>query len=141
MVRPVHHEPGRKTAWVGESGCEKSAVKPALGARACAWLGRRRWRRTGRDFADTYLVDLLCENRSMSRTLEDYGNQKSTSISTAKRLAEFLGDQMVKDKGLSCRYIISEVCATRRTAHRRRSNVPRPPQVANVVCAREATAL
>ena len=29
--------------------------------------------------------------------------------STAKRLAEFLGDQMVKDKGLSCRYIISEV--------------------------------
>ena len=30
--------------------------------------------------------------------------------STAKRLAEFLGDQMVKDKGLSCRYIISEVC-------------------------------
>jgi hypothetical protein len=33
--------------------------------------------------------------------------------STAKRLAEFLGDQMVKDKGLSCRYIISQVqCIT-----------------------------
>jgi len=30
--------------------------------------------------------------------------------STAKRLAEFLGDQMVKDKGLSCRYIISQAC-------------------------------
>lgn len=44
----------------------------------------------------------------MSRTLEDYGSQKSTSISTAKRLAEFLGDQMVKDKGLSCRFIISK---------------------------------
>ena len=43
----------------------------------------------------------------MSRTLEEYGSQKSTSISTAKRLAEFLGDQMVKDKGLSCRFIIS----------------------------------
>uniref|UniRef100_A0A1A8EVY7 DNA polymerase epsilon catalytic subunit n=1 Tax=Nothobranchius korthausae TaxID=1143690 RepID=A0A1A8EVY7_9TELE len=39
--------------------------------------------------------------------LEDYGEQKSTSISTAKRLAEFLGDQMVKDAGLSCRYVIS----------------------------------
>lgn len=32
----------------------------------------------------------------MSRQLDDYGNQKSTSITTAKRLAEFLGDEMVK---------------------------------------------
>ena len=54
------------------------------------------------------LFDLIAENRSMSRALEDYGSQKSTSISTAKRLAEFLGDQMVKDKGLSCRFIISK---------------------------------
>lgn len=35
----------------------------------------------------------------MSKTLAEYGAQKSTSISTAKRLAEFLGDQMVKDAG------------------------------------------
>ena len=34
--------------------------------------------------------------------LAEYGEQKSTSISTAKRLAEFLGDDMVKDKGLAC---------------------------------------
>lgn len=56
---------------------------------------------------DTELFELISENRSMSRRLEDYGEQKSTSISTAKRLAEFLGDQMVKDAGLSCRYVIS----------------------------------
>jgi DNA polymerase epsilon subunit 1 len=56
---------------------------------------------------DSELFDLISENRSMSRKLEDYGQQKSTSISTAKRLAEFLGDQMVKDAGLSCRFIIS----------------------------------
>lgn len=56
---------------------------------------------------DAELFELISENRSMSRKLEDYGEQKSTSISTAKRLAEFLGDQMVKDAGLSCRYIIS----------------------------------
>lgn len=56
---------------------------------------------------DDELVDLIAENRSMSKTLAEYGNQKSTSISTARRLAEFLGDQMVKDKGLSCRFIIS----------------------------------
>ena len=57
---------------------------------------------------DSELFELISENRSMSRKLEDYGAQKSTSISTAKRLAEFLGDQMVKDAGLSCRFIISK---------------------------------
>uniref|UniRef100_A0A4W3JDP1 DNA polymerase epsilon catalytic subunit n=1 Tax=Callorhinchus milii TaxID=7868 RepID=A0A4W3JDP1_CALMI len=57
---------------------------------------------------DSELFELISENRSMSRKLEDYGEQKSTSISTAKRLAEFLGDQMVKDAGLSCRFVISK---------------------------------
>jgi DNA polymerase epsilon subunit 1 len=61
----------------------------------------------GSTLADEELIDLICENRSMSKTLEEYGAQKSTSITTAKRLAEFLGDQMVKDKGLNCKYIIS----------------------------------
>lgn len=56
---------------------------------------------------DEELVELIAENRSMSKTLAEYGGQKSTSISTAKRLAEFLGDQMVKDKGLACRFVIS----------------------------------
>ncbi|KAI0946543.1 hypothetical protein AcW1_009982 [Taiwanofungus camphoratus] len=56
---------------------------------------------------DDELVELIAENRSMSKTLAEYGGQKSTSISTAKRLAEFLGNQMVKDKGLACKFIIS----------------------------------
>ena len=60
----------------------------------------------GRTLADAELIDLICENRSMSKSLEEYGTQKSTSITTAKRLAEFLGEQMVKDKGLNCKYII-----------------------------------
>ncbi|KAI4260020.1 MAG: hypothetical protein LQ352_000516 [Teloschistes flavicans] len=61
----------------------------------------------GSTLADDELIDLICENRSMSKSLEEYGSQKSTSITTAKRLAEFLGAQMVKDKGLNCKYIIS----------------------------------
>ncbi|KAI8849698.1 hypothetical protein BC829DRAFT_425255 [Chytridium lagenaria] len=61
----------------------------------------------GADLDDVELFDLISENRSMSRSLEDYGSQKSTSISTAKRLAEFLGEQMVKDKGLNCKFVIS----------------------------------
>lgn len=61
----------------------------------------------GENLGDDELVELIAENRSMSKTLAEYGGQKSTSISTAKRLAEFLGDQMVKDKGLACKFIIS----------------------------------
>ncbi|XP_049530617.1 DNA polymerase epsilon catalytic subunit 1 [Anopheles darlingi] len=61
----------------------------------------------GHNMPDSELFELISENRSMSRKLEDYGQQKSTSISTAKRLAEFLGDQMVKDAGLACKFVIS----------------------------------
>ena len=61
----------------------------------------------GENMNTNELIDLISENRNMSKTLESYGEQKSTSISTAKRLAEFLGDEMIKDKGLSCRFIIS----------------------------------
>lgn len=61
----------------------------------------------GGNMVDTELFELISENRSMSKKLEEYGTQKSTSISTAKRLAEFLGDQMVKDAGLACKFIIS----------------------------------
>uniref|UniRef100_A0A0X3P616 DNA-directed DNA polymerase n=2 Tax=Schistocephalus solidus TaxID=70667 RepID=A0A0X3P616_SCHSO len=56
---------------------------------------------------DSELFDLIAENRSMSRKLADYGSQKSTSISTAKRLAEFLGDSVVKEARLACRFIIA----------------------------------
>jgi DNA polymerase epsilon subunit 1 len=63
----------------------------------------------GRTLADEELLELISENRSMSKVLEEYGSQKSTSITTAKRLAEFLGDQMVKDRGLACKYIISSM--------------------------------
>ncbi|KAK5135159.1 DNA polymerase epsilon catalytic subunit [Meristemomyces frigidus] len=61
----------------------------------------------GVTLADEELIDLIAENKSMAKTLEEYGTQKSTAITTAKRLAEFLGEQMVKDKGLNCKYIIS----------------------------------
>ncbi|KAK0426248.1 hypothetical protein QR680_009605 [Steinernema hermaphroditum] len=61
----------------------------------------------GVDLRDEDVFGYIAEDRSMSRKLEDYGSQKSTSISTAKRLAEFLGDDMVKDAGLACRFIIA----------------------------------
>ena len=59
------------------------------------------------DLEENELFDLISENRNMSKSLEEYGAQKSTPITTAKRLGEFLGDQMVKDKGLNCKFIIA----------------------------------
>lgn len=57
---------------------------------------------------DDELVDLISENRSMSRQLDDYGDQKGTSQTTARRLSEFLGAEIIKDKGLNCKFIIAE---------------------------------
>nr|KAJ3422362.1 DNA polymerase epsilon catalytic subunit [Polyrhizophydium stewartii] len=61
----------------------------------------------GADLPDSDLFNLISENRSMSKSLKEYGAQKSTSITTARRLAEFLGEQMVRDRGLACRFVIS----------------------------------
>lgn len=76
-----------------------------LGAVANRWLDVLQSQ--GRRIDDATLVDLLSENRTLSRTIKDYGAQKSTSITTALRLAEFLGGQMIENRGLQCRYIIS----------------------------------
>lgn len=67
----------------------------------------------GSTLADEELMELISENRSMSKTLEEYGSQKSTSITTARRLADFLGEQMVKDKGLNCKLLFAPDHATR----------------------------
>lgn len=56
---------------------------------------------------DEDLIELICENKSMSKSLAEYGAQKSTSITTARRLGEFLGEEMAKDAGLATKYIIS----------------------------------
>ncbi|KAI0982861.1 hypothetical protein GJ496_006059 [Pomphorhynchus laevis] len=62
----------------------------------------------GYGLAESDLLHLIAENRKMSRSLGEYTGQKSHSISTAKRLAEFLGEQVVKDKGLLCSFVIAK---------------------------------
>lgn len=61
----------------------------------------------GKAMDDEELMELITENKSMSGKLEEYEGQKSTSITTAKRLSEFLGESMVKDRGLTCKMIIA----------------------------------
>ncbi|KAF3455292.1 hypothetical protein FNV43_RR05740 [Rhamnella rubrinervis] len=61
----------------------------------------------GSDIADSELLDYISESSTMSKSLADYGEQKSCAVTTARRLADFLGDTMVKDKGLRCQYIVA----------------------------------
>eukprot|EP01134_Creolimax_fragrantissima_P001067 CFRG1067T1 len=85
----------------GLDGCYKSVA-----AVANHWLDVLYSK--GRDLLDEELFDLISENRSLSRSLDDYGDQKSVPISAAKRLGDFLGPDMIKGKGLACKLIISE---------------------------------
>lgn len=57
---------------------------------------------------DSVLLEHISESSTMSKSLEDYGNRKSCATTCAKRLADFLGDVMVKDKGLACKYIVAK---------------------------------
>jgi DNA polymerase epsilon subunit 1 len=57
---------------------------------------------------DTELIEYIGESKFLSRSLADYHDQKGTSITCAKRLAELLGPEIIKEKGLNVKYIISK---------------------------------
>ena len=76
----------------------------AVGKIADEWLDVLHSR--GEALEDEELIDLISENRSMSRQLEDYGSSKSTAITVARRLGDLLGMDQVKDKGLNCKLLI-----------------------------------
>lgn len=64
----------------------------------------------GEGYSMEEVLEKISESSNMSRRLSEYpDSQKSLAITTARRIAEFLGPQMVKDKGLSCRFIISRL--------------------------------
>lgn len=65
----------------------------------------------GASMDDTELLELISERKTISKTVEDYEGRKSTSLTTASRLADFLGAEMVRDKGLNCNLIISRLPA------------------------------
>ena len=62
----------------------------------------------GIDMESTELLELISEKKTISKTFEQYDGRKSTSLTTAARLADFLGADMIKDKGLNCHLIISK---------------------------------
>lgn len=62
----------------------------------------------GDDLEDDELFELFSESKIMSQSLAEYGKSRSCAITAAKRMADFLGAEMVKDKGLCCRFIVSK---------------------------------
>ena len=73
---------------------------------------------------DSELFELIAEKRNMSRTLADYGEQKSTSISTAKRLAEV---SLVHKENQSPNIILVYTCSVAK------SNIMKTDRVATYV--------
>ncbi|MCQ2815864.1 MAG: DUF1744 domain-containing protein, partial [archaeon] len=62
----------------------------------------------GEGIPDEELLEYIEESRMMSKSLEEYGTQKSTSITTIKRLSEILGKEILNEKGLAAKFIISK---------------------------------
>ena len=61
----------------------------------------------GRSVDKEELLELISEKKTISKTVQEYEGRRATSLTTAQRLADFLGSETVKDKGLSCNLIIS----------------------------------
>eukprot|EP01080_Neovahlkampfia_damariscottae_P004429 gene4429-7804_t len=61
-----------------------------------------------KEFNDPILFGYLTESSNMSRNINEYGDQKSSRITSAKRLGELLGDSIIQEKGLNCSYIVSK---------------------------------
>lgn len=72
----------------------------------------------GQKMGDEELIELISESRSMSKSIHEYGNKKSTAITTSKRLAELLGDNSLQVKGLTCKFIISSKPEGKQVAER-----------------------
>lgn len=62
----------------------------------------------GVDLSHDELLSFISESCTMSKALDEYEGRKSCAITTARRLAQFLGDERIKDKGLNCNYVIAK---------------------------------
>jgi DNA polymerase epsilon subunit 1 len=63
----------------------------------------------GVNMNDEELMEYISERKTISKTFDEYGGRKATSLTTASRLGDFLGLEMLKDKGLNCQLVISRL--------------------------------
>ena len=62
----------------------------------------------GIDLTEDELLELLMDSTTMSKSIEAYEGQRSTAITTAKRLNQFLGGDVLKYGKLSCTFVIGK---------------------------------
>ncbi|KAL0248806.1 hypothetical protein GEMRC1_004040 [Eukaryota sp. GEM-RC1] len=77
----------------------------AVGEVANSWLDILHTK--GANISDEQVIELLSESKNMSKSLHEYGDQKSAAITTAKKLADFLGPSIIEDSSLTCKFFIS----------------------------------
>lgn len=78
----------------------------ACGAVADRWLDILYERGEGID--DKELLEYIEESKSLNKTIDEYHTQKGVALTSAKRMAEFLGEDFIKGKKLNCFFIISQ---------------------------------
>lgn len=71
----------------------------------------------GKQLDDETLFDLFSESRSMSKDINEYCDKKSNILSTARRIAEILGDDVLEEK-LKCEFVVSRYPDMESTADR-----------------------
>ena len=62
----------------------------------------------GVDLTEDELLELIADSTTMSKTIEEYGDKRSCAITTATRLNQFLGGDVLKYASLSCTYVIAK---------------------------------
>ncbi|EAN76998.1 DNA polymerase epsilon catalytic subunit, putative [Trypanosoma brucei brucei TREU927] len=73
----------------------------------------------GEGYDPEEILEKLSESSNMTRRLSEYpDSQKSLALTTARRIGDFLGPQMVKDKGLACQFVISRLPSGRPVTER-----------------------
>lgn len=86
-------------------GSDREGVYAAVGRVANTWINVLDTQ--GVYLTDSELIHLISEKKNMSKSVEDSGSLKSASITTAKRIAAFLGESILKEKGIACHLVIA----------------------------------
>ena len=86
-------------------GTNREEVYAAVGRVANKWIHVLDTK--GAYLADSELIYLVSERKNMSKSVEESGDLKSASITTARRIAAFLGESILREKGISCHLVIA----------------------------------
>lgn len=62
----------------------------------------------GEGINDDELLEYIAESKTLSKTMEEYEDRKGVALTSAKRLGDFLGNEIIQGKSLKCYFIIAQ---------------------------------